>query len=52
MLVTLVPAGFMSTLRDFIAALVRAGKNCAEIQYTMKAAYGDQSLKNLQFTMF
>ena len=35
----------MSTERDFVAALAGASKNCTEIQNTMKATYGDQSLK-------
>ncbi len=44
-LIPVVPTGLITTVRDFVAMLARAGKNYAEIQNSMKASYGDQSLE-------
>ena len=38
----------MTEVRDFVAALARAGKTFAEIKTMCEAAYGDQALKRTQ----
>jgi hypothetical protein len=40
----------MLPLRDFVATLPRARKSFKDIQETVVAAYGDRSLKKLEFT--
>ena len=38
----------MTGVRDFVAGLARAGKDFAEIQDTVKKAFGDKALKRTQ----
>ena len=38
------PAAVMTGVRDFVAGLARAGKDFAEIQDTVKKAFGDKAL--------